>query len=73
MVLLQKCRLKQQQVIQKSDIWRFENMKKLYTNPEVEVIKFASVDNINSLNSAVTGTVGATGNIKTVNIGVLHK
>lgn len=50
-------------------------MKKLYTNPEVEVVKFASVDNTNLLNlssAGITGT-GTVDNLKKVNIGALHQ
>lgn len=49
-------------------------MKKLYTNPEVEVVKFASVDNTNLLNLSSAGIgAGTVDNLKKVNIGALHQ
>lgn len=55
--------------------WRFGNMRKIYNTPEINVVRFSSVDSTNLINLSIGGTeaIGTTGNLKGVNIASLHK
>ena len=50
-------------------------MRKIYNTPEINVVRFSSVDSTNLINLSIGGTeaIGTTGNLKGVNIASLHK